>query len=234
MIEALAGLFGGGGGAVSGGEVGAGAAGGGGGGAALLQAIPALLQALPSAFGSTSGSSTSKRTLDQLVESLMTGTASQQSEQTTAMQALSAEDQEMLQQAMAGIMGQLTGAQPGAVDFDAVRQSAVAQAIESGMAGVIQQGSGARAYGGTPQATAAEKVAARAAEEGTQAEAAMRLKEQEQLMTALAGISGILKGSQVSQSQLGTTEQQTQQQQSQHTQAVEKTKTKTKSKNRLF
>lgn len=89
---------------------------------------------------------------------------------------------------------QLTGEAPTGVNYAGVRDSAVLKVLEEGIGNIIAAGSNQGAYASTPQATAAERLGSRAAVEGANAEATVRLQEQGQLQGAISNLLSILKG----------------------------------------
>lgn len=139
-------------------------------------------------------SSTSKTEMERLLDQLVTQVQQGRETQSGSVTALSEADQKVLTDSIAQITGMLSGSEPGVVDHAAVRESAVSQVMEAGMGDVISAGSDARAYAGTPQGTAAERLSSRAVVEGAGQEAQSRLTEYGQLQQALGQLTNILKG----------------------------------------
>jgi len=138
-------------------------------------------------------SSTTSDIMSQL-QQLVSGIQQQQStgtgtsEEDRNVNRLTAGQTANLEQLIAGITGRIEGN----LDFDAIRQAAVTQSLEAGASSIIEAGTNSGAYDSTVQGTAAEKVSARAALEGTQAETSARLTEQGQLTSAISQLTNIL------------------------------------------
>ena len=132
--------------------------------------------------------------LTQVVNSSSTGT---QTGNTTA--GISRLDEELSDDVTA-IIDDLAGRIEGNMDFSSIREAAVNNAIDAGIGNVIEAGTNVGAYDSSATASAAERLGARAANEGAQAEAAFRLQEQQNVTQTLTGLVNVLKGANETQS----------------------------------
>lgn len=119
----------------------------------------------------------------------------QNQQQTTTTNQLSDEDLLNLRNVLARLSGQYAGTVPTNTDFQAMADNVAKGVLQAGMGDIIAQGTNVGAFGGSPQATAANRLSAQATVQGAQAATQAQLQQDSQLQQAIANLTNILKGS---------------------------------------
>lgn len=137
----------------------------------------------------------------ELIKALLSATedTTSSAESIAAIETLSEEDRDALSDLVGSLTSQLTGASPSAVDFDALQASTIEQILESGLGNVIESATNAGAFDSTVQATAAERLGARASTESQKVVSDAKLQEQRDLIAGIEGLFTVLKGAQETQ-----------------------------------
>jgi len=158
----------------------------------------------------TKGTTTATGTQTTELEALLTELFQKQSEQLTEQQATGTSETESQQQVsslsaesvteLQELISQLTTSLNTEIDTEALRDQAISEVLDQGMAEILGLGTRAGAYDDSATSSAAERLAARAVTQGTKVQVDADLAQQQQataLANTIGSLFGVEKGSQV-------------------------------------